>query len=75
MPRTPKPSGAALAATVMDEEYDHTYIAAKLAFALGAIVDGYQTGRPKTYARKLLESMADFDTFIAENPAARKRGV
>lgn len=75
MPRTPKSTGADLADTVMAEQYDHTYLAAHLAFAVANIVDGNHTGSAKSYGRSVLESLADFDTFVANTPAALKRDV
>lgn len=75
MPSTPKPSGADLASSVMAEEYDHTYLAAHLAFVLANIVDGNHPGRVKAYARAQLEQLTAFDTFVADNPAARKSGA
>lgn len=72
MPKT-KPTGAELVQTLIHQhEYDPDFMLGYLLSFVGRVADGETLHSPRQAAREVLESLADFDTFVTDVPAARR---
>jgi hypothetical protein len=72
MPST-KPSGEQLADQIRHHDYDPDFMMGFLTSFVGRVADGKTLHSPRKAAREVLESLADFDSFVADVPSARRR--
>lgn len=69
---TNKATGADLAEQARAHDYDPNFLAGFLTSFVGRVADGKTLHSPRKAAREVLESLADFDTFVADAPAAKR---
>jgi hypothetical protein len=68
-----KPTGEELAGKVCTHDYDSHFLVGFLTSFVGHVADGKTVHSPRKAAREVLESLADFDTFVSDVPSARRR--
>lgn len=72
MPNT-KPTGEQLADQIRHHDYDPDFMVGFLVGFVGHIVDKRTVKPAHKAARDVLESLADFDAFVADVPSAKRR--